>query len=301
MHPYILRLPEWLGAVPDWVPLIGGTQIGGRPLYAYGAMLALAFALGALFSYYTTERMVESRRNTNALFLSATIGAIIGARLLYFLASAPGQLSIRSFFRFEEGGLVAYGGFLGALALSAIVAIVRKAEWWTTGDAVAPCLALGTGIVRLGCFLFGCDFGRTTDAAWGLAFPHWSNPGVALWIPSGAPAFSQHFPGRLHSAAHVLSLSVEPTQILMSLKGFIGFAFLMILLPRRRFSGQVLLAFLAWYAAARFLIEFLRGDAIRGTQTLGLPLSTSQFLALAVLAAVVPLWAWRSRCHALPR
>jgi len=298
MRPYLFRLPEWLGALPDWVPLAGGAQLGGRPVYAYGMMLAIAFSLGVVFSYYMTEKLGTNRRKTSILFLWGAIGAIVGARALYFIASAPHEFSIGSFFRFQNGGLVAYGGFIGGVAVSAIAAIVTKADWWRTADAVAPCLALGTGVTRFGCFLFGCDFGQTTDAWWGLSWPHWSNPGVAEWIPSGAPAFSQHFPGKVLSAAHVLSPALVPTQILMSLKGFVGFALLMILLPYRRFTGQVMLAFLAWYAVVRFLIEMLRGDAIRGTTTLGLPLSTSQFAAVFIVALVVPIWLWRSkRCR----
>ncbi|MBM4354327.1 MAG: prolipoprotein diacylglyceryl transferase [Deltaproteobacteria bacterium] len=301
MRPYIFRLPEWLGSIPDWVPLIGGVQLGGRPLFAYGVMLGLSFLLGWVLSTYFIERLNQDRRKAQLMFIVASIGAIAGARLLYFIASAPEKLSLLNFFRFQEGGLVAYGGFVGGIVVAAVAAPIIKADYWGMADAVAPALALGTGITRLGCFLFGCDFGNATDGWWALRFPHWSNPGVSQWIPKGAPAFSQHFHGMLDQTGELLSHAVYPTQLLLSLKGFTAFVLVMLLLPFRRFHGEVLLAFLVYYALARFLVEFLRGDAIRGTTTLGLPFSTSQLAAGVVVAVAIPLWGWlRSRARRDP-
>ncbi len=290
MRPYIFRLPEWLGQIPDFVPLIGGTQIGGRPLFAYGVMLGLSFLVGWVLSTYFIERLDQDRRKAQILFIVAAIGAIVGARLLYFIASAPDKFSLVAFFRFQEGGLVAYGGFLGGLIVSAIAAVIIKADYLGMADGVAPALALGTGITRLGCFLFGCDFGDATAAAWAVRFPRWSNPGVAQWIPGGSPAFNQHYQGALDRTAEFLSMGVHPTQLLLSLKGFSAFVLVMLLLPHRRFHGEVMLAFLVYYAVVRFLVECIRGDAIRGTTTLGLPLSTSQFVAALIVMAAVPAW-----------
>lgn len=292
MRPYLFRLPEFLGRIPDWVPLVGGTQVGGRPIFAYGVMLAISFLLGWVLASYFIDRLKVDKRKTNALFLWGSIGALLGARLLYFIASAPGEFSISAFFRFQEGGLVAYGGFLGGIVAGIIPAIVMKADYWSTADAVAPVLALGTGVTRIGCFLYGCDFGATTAGAWALRFPRWNNPAVVEWIPSGAPAWNQHFHGDLAATIEPLSHSVHPTQLLMSLYGFAGFVLIMLVMPFRKFRGQIMLIFLAYEGLARFLVEFLRGDKIRGTTTFGLPLSTSQFLSAGIVAASVPLYLW---------
>lgn len=295
MRPYIFRLPEWLGSIPDWMPLLGGAQVGGRPIFSYGVMLALSFVFGAMLSYYMVDRLGADRRKTNQLFLTAAVGAILGARILYFIASAPEEFSLANFFKFYEGGLVAYGGFLGGILVSAVVALRTKADYWLGADCIAPAMALGTGITRTGCFLYGCDFGQPVDLAWSLQYPHWSNPTVAAWIPSGSPAFHQHFHGHVDSAAQVLSLGVHPTQLLSSLNGYVAFGLLMLALPYRKFKGQIMLMFLGYYGITRFLIELLRGDKIRGTSTLGLPLSTSQFVSLLIIVGVVPLWVWFSR------
>jgi phosphatidylglycerol---prolipoprotein diacylglyceryl transferase len=293
MRPYIFRLPEFLGEIPDWIPLFGGTQLGGRPIFSYGVMLGISFLLGWMLSSYFIERSGYSRRRTNFLFVLAGVGAILGARILYFVASARGEFTMFAFFQFQKGGLVAYGGFLGGLLTSAVAAVVMKAEWWGRADAVAPALALGTGVTRIGCFLFGCDFGQQTGAGWGLHFPRWNNPATEAWIPSGSPAFSQHFHDT--GTMSVISESVHPTQLLMSLNGFLGFVVLMLVFPYRKFRGQVLLLFLAYYGVTRFLVELLRGDKIRGTTTLGLPLSTSQFVSTLIILGVVPVWWWLSR------
>ncbi len=293
MRPYIFRLPEFLGELPDWIPVVGGTQVGGRPIFSYGVMLGISFLLGWLLSSFFVERFGYSRSRTNRLFLFAGVGAIVGARLLYFIASARGEFTVITFFQFQKGGLVAYGGFLGGLLASAVAALVMKEEWWGRSDAVAPALALGTGVTRLGCFLYGCDFGKQTGAGWSLNFPRWSNPATEAWIPGGSPAFSQHFHGT--GTLSVISESVHPTQLLMSLNGILGFVVLMLVLPYRKFRGQILLLFLVYYGSTRFLVELLRGDKIRGTTTLGLPLSTSQFVSLLILLGVVPLWFWLAR------
>jgi phosphatidylglycerol:prolipoprotein diacylglycerol transferase len=293
MRPYIFRLPEFLGQVPDWFPLLGGTQLGGRPIFSYGVMLGISFLLGWVLVSFFVERFGYSRRKTNIILLSAAIGAILGARILYFLASARGGFSFAAFFQFQKGGLVAYGGFLGGILSSAVAAVVLKADWWGRADAAAPALALGTGVTRMGCFLYGCDFGKTTDLGWALHFPRWGNPAIEAWIPGGSPAFSQHFHGT--GTLAVISQAVHPTQLLMSLNGFLGFVVLMLVLPYRRFRGQALLVFLLYYGVTRFLVELLRGDKIRGTTTLGLPLSTSQFVSVLIILGVVPLWWWLSR------
>jgi len=144
----------------------------------------------------------------------------------------------------------------------------------------------------MGCFLYGCDFGKQTGSFWALRFPRWNNPAIAKWIPGGAPAFSQHFHSQAEQSFDMLSLGVHPTQLLMSLNGFVCFVILMLMFPKRKFSGQVLLSFLLYYSVTRFLVELLRGDAIRGTATMGLPLSTSQFVSVCIVVVAIPLWLW---------
>ena len=63
---------------------------------------------------------------------------------------------------------------------------------------------------------------------------------------------------------------------------------------RKRFDGEVILAYTTLYAMARFVLEFFRGDADRGFVFAGL-LSTSQFIALILGPAAIALWFVRQR------
>lgn len=290
MRPFLFRFPEFLGRIPDWVPLVGGTQVGGRPVFSYGMMLAIAIVSGWLLAQILDERMGSGKRRLNLLLAWGLLGSILGARLLYFAASAPDQLTLERFLQFSEGGLVAYGGFLGGLSASAIAAQFLKVDWWNAADSTAPSMLLGTGITRIGCYSFGCDFGMDMSGPLAVRFPQWDVPAVLQWVHGNAPAFAQHFPSNPTALTPVLSNPVLPAQLIMALNGIIGFALLMWLLPRRRFSGQIMLGFLIYYATTRFFIEMIRGDTIRGTTTLGLPVSTSQFVSLAVLAVAPVLW-----------
>ncbi len=70
------------------------------------------------------------------------------------------------------------------------------------------------------------------------------------------------------------------------------FAGLVRLSRRKRFDGEVILAYTIWYAIARFGLEFFRGDADRGFVFGGL-LSTSQFIAVLLGPAAIVLWLFR--------
>ena len=67
-----------------------------------------------------------------------------------------------------------------------------KSQFSQVVDIAAPTLALGLGIVRIGCFLYGCDYGTVQESSISLHFPQWDDPGVAEWIRGNAPAFDAH-------------------------------------------------------------------------------------------------------------
>ena len=153
-------------------------------------------------------------------------------------------------------------------------------------DVVAPTLGTGLGFTRIGCYLYGCDFGGRleTDApAWlrGLGtFPHWDNG-------QGAPAFTYHLDeyGLDPLADH--SYAVHPTQLYESLCGFTLFAVAMLIWRRRRFRGQVILAVAMLYGAWRFFIEYVRDDPERGFY---FGFSTSQLISLALVPVAAFLY-----------
>ncbi len=138
-------------------------------------------------------------------------------------------------------------------------------------DLCGPAIALGQAIGRIGCFMAGDDYGSPTHLPWAVTFTH---PDAAEI--GGAP----------------LGVPLHPVQLYESLICLAIFFFLVWMTRRKRFDGQIILLYSGLYAVARFLLEFVRGDADRGFLLGGL-LSTSQFIALAVLLLVIPLFVKR--------
>jgi phosphatidylglycerol:prolipoprotein diacylglycerol transferase len=141
-------------------------------------------------------------------------------------------------------------------------------------DVAVPSLASGLMITRIGCYLFGCDFGkRLPDGAPGWlksmgTFPHW--PAGTVQSGDGAPAYVRHMdlfkgtPLMGELTRTNASLPVHPTQIYESL---VGLSLLVLLLWQRRsqkFRGQIFFLFVFAYGYLRFLLEMLRDDVERG-------------------------------------
>jgi len=283
MRPFLFSLPDWLPG-----------PLSGRPIFSYGAMLAVSFMLGIAISLRIGERHgVERKAASNTLFV-ALVCSLIGARLFYFFTDWD-KFSLVNFFKVTEGGLVAYGGYIGGLGGAFIYALFKKFDFFSIADMAAPQMALGLGFTRWGCFLYGCDYGERTDLPWGLNYPRWDMPSFASWIKGSSPAFNDHLHQRIIDGASAASLSVHPTQLYESMTGFIIFAALFLFTPLRKFRGQVVLLFLIIYSAARFLLEFLRGDVDRGERVLGTMFSFSQVISIILIVISVYLWFYLKR------
>jgi phosphatidylglycerol---prolipoprotein diacylglyceryl transferase len=168
-----------------------------------------------------------------------------------------------------SGGLTYYGGFIAA----SIVAYYRlrkdRFPFFRAADMAGFVIPLGLGFGRMGCVLAGCCFGLPLDAPFAIVFPAHS-----------AASEKQALLHLLPSSAHV-SLPVHPTQLYESAGALALAAFLMLWLhPRKRYDGHVFLAFVAAYAALRFVLEFFRSDDRGGL----FGLSTSQLIGLGLIA-----------------
>jgi phosphatidylglycerol:prolipoprotein diacylglycerol transferase len=239
-------------------------RIWSFPINTYGVFLALAF-LGAIF---VTVRLASRdglpRERIYDLCLWLLVSSLIGSKLLMFFTEPeyrdhPLQLLSLDFLR--SGG-VFYGGLLGAVITGYLLMRRWNLPWWKTADACAPGIALGLVLGRQGCFSAGCCWGKTTNLPWGVRF---SELGHEV---TGVP----------------LGVTLHPTQLYESLAMLIVFFFLLWLHKRRKFSGEVILAFAMIYATVRFLIEFVRDDPrgdIFGLTTLT-GLSTSQMIGILV-------------------
>jgi phosphatidylglycerol:prolipoprotein diacylglycerol transferase len=198
----------------------------------------------------------------------------------------PKEADCFAWAKFWAGGLTYYGGFIGA-SIGAWFLLKRdRFPFWKAADLAAVAVPLGLAFGRMGCLLAGCCFGAECTLPWALSFPPKS------------PASEEQFKDHLLSSAHVWSHPVHPTQIYESAASLaIAAACLFWVQPRKRYDGQVFVAFLAAYAIARCGLELLRRDDRGGV----FGLSTSQIIGLGLVAAAFAIDRVRRRRRAAPR
>lgn len=249
--------------------------LAGRPIYWYGILMALAF-LGGIGTWTLLGRR-EGRPAADCADLGfwVMLSGIAGARIAYVAANwseyAGRPLSI---LRVDQGGLVFYGGLLGAGAALVALARLRREPLLHLLDFVITAIPLGHVLGRLGCFLNGCCYGA----------PHAGFPGVSY--PVKSPPWWDQLEGGLISPAAPRSVPVHPVQLYEALANLALYAILVAAYPRRRADGRVIGLYLLLYPPVRFGLEFLRGDP-RLTR---LGLSLAQWASLAIFALGVGIW-----------
>lgn len=255
-------------------------RIGSFPINTYGVFLALAFLCAILITVKLAARDGLPRERIYDLCLWMLLASLIGSKVLMMFTEPeyrdhPLQLLSLDFLR--SGG-VFYGGLIGAILAGYFLMRHYKLPWWKTADACAPGIAIGNFFGRQGCFAAGCCWGKPTSLPWGVKF---SELGHEI---TGVPTDAY----------------LHPTQLYESFAMLVVFFFLLWLHKRKRFSGQVILAYALLYSAIRFSIEFVRDDPrgdILGLTTLT-GLSTSQLISLVVgIAALITLFIRRRRAQ----
>jgi phosphatidylglycerol:prolipoprotein diacylglycerol transferase len=276
MHPVLVSIPTPWGAIP---------------IYSYGVMLGSSLLLAWYFIMYMGKRIEGYNKELLAsCFTWTAVGAIIGARLLYIFTNIDDYESFGSWFDLRSGGLVAYGGFLGGFLSAWLFWRMKKIPLIPFADIAVPTLASGLMLTRVGCYLYGCDYGRPLKESApdflksAGTFPKWDTSAYPSFACdqtiNGSPAYHHHLSEGLIPEDAVASLAVHPTQIYESVAGLALFAFSFWLLNKRKFRGQVLVSVGALYGLWRFFIEYLRDDPERG---FAFGFSTSQLISLALI------------------
>jgi len=223
----------------------------GIKIYTYGFLIALGFILGLILALRQAKKEKVSAEIINDLFFWIFVTGFIGARVTYIFTEWPYFLNNPLSFIFAREGFVFYGGFISAFLFSYFYLIVKKIPFLKILDILAPSLALAHSLGRLGCFFYGCCYGKPTKSFIGITFPKDS--------PAGA-----------------CGLPVVPTQLIESFILFIIFLVLIYIKKYKKNDGEVFWLYISLYAAVRFVIEFFRGDP-RGQIFF---FSTSGFIAL---------------------
>jgi phosphatidylglycerol:prolipoprotein diacylglycerol transferase len=208
------------------------------------------------------------------LGIIAILSGIIGAKVLYlaneFSYYRDHPREILSLATLQAGGVWS-GGFV--LALIMCIWYMRRNDLpiLRTCDVFAPGLALGHAFGRIGCFAAGCCYGRETHVPWAVTF---HNPLAAEIV--GTP----------------LGVPLHPTQLYEMAVEFANAAFLVWLIKRKKFEGEIIGTYMIIYGVARYFIEFFRGDPGRG-ELLGF-MSGTQGIALLLVISGGLLWMRRA-------
>jgi len=250
-------------------------QAPNVPIYAYGVMLGVSLVVGWYLTLPLSDKDGLPKETMANCYVVTALAALAGARLLYVATNTEEFKSVFDLFALRNGGLVAYGGFLGGLLGSWAYLAPKRIRLLAWADDAVPSLASGLLITRIGCYLFGCDFGtRLSDGAphWLKTlgtFPHWA--GGTLASGEGSPAFVRHLemyrgtPLEQELVKMNSSFPVHPTQLYESI---VGLLLLVLLLWQRRytrFRGQVFFLFVFGYGFLRFVLELWRDDVERGS------------------------------------
>lgn len=216
---------------PQIDPVI--VELGPFALRWYGLMYLLGFlaALWLLNRHADKPGSGWTREQVSDLLFYGFLGVVLGGRLGYVLfygwqwfLEDPLYL-----FRITEGGMSFHGGLLGVIAAMGYIAWRQGRTYWQVADILAPTIPVGLGLGRIGNFINGELWGRTTDVPWGVVFP-------------GAGPLPRH-PSQLYEAF---------------LEGLVLFLVMRWYAKRTDKPGAVAGLFLVGYGVSRFLVEFVR-------------------------------------------
>lgn len=244
-------------------------RIGDIAIHWYGVLVAIGFILGfwtagrrALRDGIASEKIMD-------LAPWILIPAIIGARGLHVISywDTFEDKSFWTIINIRGGGLVFYGGFIGACLGTILYARLKKLPLWKLADALAPSVALGHAFGRIGCLMTGCCFGKECTLPWAIQYPHGH----------------ETFAARVH-----------PVQIYEALLNFALYAALAWFYRRKKFDGQVFAVYLMAYAVIRSFTELFRADYSSTEYYLGF-ISPGQLVSIFIITFGVVLFVVQSR------
>lgn len=246
----------------------------GWEVYSYGALLGASLLCGWFLTHRHGREEGFPRETVADAFVVAALGGLVGARLLYVLVNLSDFENPVKVFQVAEGGLAAWGGLLGGALATAVFLRRRRLSCRAWFDAIMPSVVLGSALTRIGSFLHGSDFGRTSDSlSWAVQFP------------AGTPAYEWH--DQIYGLAAqgvASSRPVHPVQLYGAVAAVAILLLVLVIRRRRRFSGELFLAATVLHGVSTYVLENFRGDPKRGWLWIG---SVSQVLSLLVIGAAV--------------
>ncbi len=183
----VVVLPRLEATTPAGQPI-------GLPIRGYGVMLLLAVLAGVGLAARQARQMGVHPDVIYSLAFWMFLGGIAGARLFYVFqywdrfVREDVLATLLAMVNVIPGGLVVYGSLIGALLAGGVFLRLRRLPVLAMADLVAPSLALGLALGRIGCLLNGCCFGGVCE-----------QPGWCVRFPESSPPYAhQRAHGQLH-------------------------------------------------------------------------------------------------------
>lgn len=253
----------------------------GMPIYWYGLIIACGLMAGMFISYWKARQFGLDPDRMTDVILFGTILSVLCARL-YYVVFYPGDYNtIGKILNLRDGGLAIYGGVLGAGFFGWLLCRLRRVPTLAFFDMATMGFLVGQGIGRWGNFTNQEAFGTNTTLPWGM--------------------YSAQTESYLRSVSSQLAAQgitvdptapVHPTFFYESFWCLLGLVLMLCYCKHRRYDGEMLLMYVAWYGAERCLVEGLRTDSLMWGS-----LRVSQVLAgVSCVAALIVLYF--SRRHA---
>ena len=240
----------------------------------YGIIITLGIITAFAYSAYRAkqEKIIFDDLLDMAIF--TVIFGIFGARLYYVLTSLDEFDSFYDAIAIWRGGLAIYGGIIAGALTIFIICKIKKISFLKIADAVAPGVMIAQAIGRWGNFFNGEAHGYV--------------------VPDDSPLYFMRMGLSTHNIKEYAGrmAEVHPTFFYESLWNVIGFVLINLIYKKKKFDGQIVLMYLAWYGFGRMFIEGLRTDSLyvgvfRISQVIGFAcfvLATTAIIILLVRA-----------------
>lgn len=236
-------------------------ELGPIALRWYGLMYLIGFVAAYWLASRRLPRTPWNKDELSDLLFYCFLGVIVGGRFGYVMFYSFSSFLENPLYLFKiwEGGMSFHGGCIGVIVAAYLYSRVKKWNFFAVGDFIAPLVPIGLGAGRIGNFINGELWGRTTDVPWAFVFP-------------GAGPEPRH-------ASQLYEFFLE---------GAVLFVILWLYSAKPRPVGSVGGLFLLGYGSFRFIVEFYREpDAHLGLNALGL--SQGQVLCIPMILAGMAL------------
>lgn len=206
---------------------------GWKGIAWYGIIITVGIILSALYGIKRAHQEGITTDDMMDVILAAVISCVFGARA-YYVIFYGNYDSLYDIIAVWNGGLAIYGAVIAGIISLCIIGKIKKISSLVLLDIGASSIILGQSIGRWGNFVNGEAFGYETDLPWRMG----------ISIRGGEMIY------------------VHPTFLYESLWNMLGFILIWRIYNKKKYNGQIVLFYLAWYGFGRMLIEGLRTDSL---------------------------------------